>query len=252
MSPRGKGSGTASHDLVRMTPWTWFGGWRGISPLCSLSLLAGSCWCADGGIDQRNLPGGFGHSLHRREGSVRALAVNKREPVATGREKPQVKQVLQVALIVKDLRRTMQRYWELFGIGPWSIRTYRPPDCTDTYVRGKPAPYTIRLASARIGDVEWELVQPLTGQSPYQEFLDTHGEGLHHVKFAVGDFDDTVAALALEGIGILNEGNYLGKRFIYFDTCKDLGAPIEIVKLPESPEWVPSPPEEIWPSAEGN
>jgi len=163
--------------------------------------------------------------------------------------KPKVKQLLQVAVIVKDLRQTMRRYWDLFGIGPWSIRTYQPPDCTDTYIRGKSQAYTMRLASARIGDVEFELVQPLTGPSPYQEFLDTHGEGLHHVMFVVEDFDDTVAALAEEGIGILNEGNWLGARFIYFDTQKDLGTPIEIVKIKRPPGWVRPPPEAVWPPA---
>jgi hypothetical protein len=27
----------------------------------------------------------------------------------------------------------------------------------------------------------WEIVQPLTGPNIYEEFLDRHGEGIHHV-----------------------------------------------------------------------
>lgn len=35
--------------------------------------------------------------------------------------------VAQVALVVKDLDRTAEQWWKLFGIGPWYFYTYGKP-----------------------------------------------------------------------------------------------------------------------------
>ena len=105
-----------------------------------------------------------------------------------------VRQVLQVCVVVRDLQKAMERYWNVLGIGPWRIHTYHPPRLTDTTLRGKSQPYPMRLALAEVGLVQWELIQPLEGPSIYKEFLEEKGEGLHHVAFAVDDYDQAVGA----------------------------------------------------------
>ena len=35
----------------------------------------------------------------------------------------------------------------------------------------------------KMGSLEIELIQPLEGQSPHKEFLDSKGEGIHHIAF---------------------------------------------------------------------
>lgn len=147
-------------------------------------------------------------------------------------EKLEIKQVYQVCVVVKDIRKAMERYWKIFGIGPWQIYTFRPPDLTNTTLHGKPEPYTMKLASARVGALEWELIQPLEGRSAYKEFLEQRGEGLHHVAVVVDDFDKTVAALEKQGMGILMSGQYRGATFVYMDTGQALGAITEICKAP--------------------
>ena len=91
------------------------------------------------------------------------------------REKIVLKQVLQVSVVVEDLQKSMERYWDLFGIGPWEVFTFQPPDLTHPAIRGKSKPYTMKLALAQIGSMAFELIQPLTGPSIYQEFLDRKG-----------------------------------------------------------------------------
>ena len=50
-----------------------------------------------------------------------------------------------------------------------------------------------RLAVATVGQVQWELIQPLDDESLYARFLAEKGEGVHHVAVATPDFDETVA-----------------------------------------------------------
>lgn len=157
-----------------------------------------------------------------------------------------VKQVLQVCVVVNDLQKAVERYWKLLGIGPWRFYTYKPPLMVKSTLRGKEQPYSMRLAVADVGAVNWELVQPLEGPSIYKEFLARHGEGLHHVAVATDDYDQTVAALAKEGIGILMSGTLrTGSSYAYMDTERALGAIVEIYK--RTKDWTRPEPEAVWP-----
>jgi methylmalonyl-CoA/ethylmalonyl-CoA epimerase len=165
-----------------------------------------------------------------------------------GNEKVELKQFLQICVVVKDLQKAMERYWEIFGIGPWQIYTFAPPNLTEPTIGGKPEPYTMRLAVAQVGAVQWELIQPLTGPSIYAEFLEKHGEGLHHVACAVEDYDQAVAALEKQGIGILMGGTWKGATYAYMDTEQAIGAILEIYKMPPGFE-MPAPEATYPPSA---
>jgi methylmalonyl-CoA/ethylmalonyl-CoA epimerase len=147
-------------------------------------------------------------------------------------EKIELKQVFQVSVVVKDIQKAMEHYWKIFGIGPWQIYTFQPPDLTNTTLHGKPEPYTMRLATAQIGTVQWELIEPLDARSTYKEFLEQKGEGLHHVAVTVEDFDKTVAALEKQGMGILMSGTWHGTTYVYMDTEQALGTITEICKVP--------------------
>ena len=155
-------------------------------------------------------------------------------------EKIELKQVFQVCVVVKDIQKSVEQYWNIFGIGPWQIHTFQPPDLFDTTLHGKPEPYTMKIAAARVGNIQWELIQPLTGRSSYHEFLEEKGEGLHHVAVAVEDFDKTVAALERHGIGTVMTGEYRESTYAYLDTGPALGFIAEILKMPPGFE-MPAP-----------
>ena len=161
-------------------------------------------------------------------------------------EKTGIKQILQIGMVVKDLQKAMEHYWEIFGIGPWHIYTFQPPAVTNMTFRGQPVVYTMKLALTQIGNIQWELIQPLTGPSTYKEFLEQKGEGIHHVACDVGDYDQAVAAMAKHGIGILMSGSTELYTFAYMDTEKYLGTIIEIYKPPRGTFEMPAP-EAIYP-----
>ncbi len=94
------------------------------------------------------------------------------------------------------------------------------------------------VAMGKIGTGMLELLESERGETIYKEFLDKHGEGVHHIGFFVDqDHDRACNALIDEGFPHTQGGPILGEnrdgRFDYFDTEKKLGTTIELLDFPE-------------------
>ena len=135
---------------------------------------------------------------------------------------------IQIAIVVPDLDAAMRTYVHDYGIGPWEIFGFDPENVADMREDGEPVERSWRLALARVGHVQWELIEPLDEESVYARFLEETGGGLHHVGVAVPGFDETLTAQAERGNGVLLGGEYKGIRFAYLDTVRDLGFVTEI------------------------
>jgi 4-hydroxyphenylpyruvate dioxygenase-like putative hemolysin len=128
--------------------------------------------------------------------------------------------ITQVAVVVKNLRKTMENYNKVMGWGPWSVYEHKPPVLHHTEVRGKPVLYTMLGAEVHCNPIDFEILQPLTGPSIYKEFLEEKGEGLHHVS-VVNAADDVHRALSdfkKQGIEVLMSGRLNDIEFYYMDT----------------------------------
>ena len=71
--------------------------------------------------------------------------------------------ISQIAVVCHDLRKTMETYTKLLGWGPWNLYRHEPPRLHDTELHGEPAEYTMLAAEPRVGDMGFELLQPLEG-----------------------------------------------------------------------------------------
>ncbi len=142
----------------------------------------------------------------------------------------------QIALVVRDLRAAVRRYWEILGIGPWRIYTYGPPLVREMTYRGRSQDYRMQLALTQVGDVVLELIQPLAGENIYTDHLEVKGEGLHHVGIFVPSLDDAVASVTKLGYSILQSGRGYGRwgdgGYAYLDTERDLGTILEVIEIP--------------------
>jgi methylmalonyl-CoA/ethylmalonyl-CoA epimerase len=139
----------------------------------------------------------------------------------------------------------VKKYAGDYGIGPWSIYEFNPDAVSDMILHGKAQSYAMRLALANVGNVQWELIQPKDDNSIYAEFLEEHGEGLHHVAFGVEDYDKTMQFYRDKGHHILQGGTWEGLIYTYLDSRKDLGIIAEIYKLVPDFKW--PEPESIYP-----
>jgi methylmalonyl-CoA/ethylmalonyl-CoA epimerase len=129
--------------------------------------------------------------------------------------------ISQVAVVVKDLRKTMEAYTKIMGWKPWSVYEHKPPILHDTMLHGKPETFSMLGAEVHCNPIDFEILQPLEGPSIYKEFLEEKGEGIHHVA-VVNSTEDVDAALAnfkKNGVEVTMEGRLgEGIRFYYLDT----------------------------------
>jgi Glyoxalase/Bleomycin resistance protein/Dioxygenase superfamily len=140
--------------------------------------------------------------------------------------------VLQVAVVVRDLEAAMRRYWEGYGIGPWQIYEFIPGTVQDMTRDGQPAEFSLRLALARLGGVMVELIEPLDDESIYAEFLRARGEGVHHIGLAASEYATARAALEARAHPSITGDVYNGVTFSYHDTEQELGFVSEIFDWP--------------------
>jgi methylmalonyl-CoA/ethylmalonyl-CoA epimerase len=147
-----------------------------------------------------------------------------------------VRSIDQVAVVVADIDRAMERYVEELGIGPWSVYTFSPDWIQNMTFRGKEQGYTMILALAQVGGVMYELIQPVEGPSSYEEFLNERGEGLHHLGYFVDDIDEAIKEMEGKGFPLLQSGRGFGTDgdggYAYFETEGALGHIIEAIEMP--------------------
>lgn len=131
----------------------------------------------------------------------------------------------QVAIVVEDLKDGMDRYRGILGIEPWTVHRFEPPNLTETTYRGEDVEYGMLLALGDAGDTTIELIEPTTGPNLYEDHLEAHGEGLHHVAYfgwSEAETYEVIEAFEAAGMPVVQSGNYLGTDFWYLDTAEEL------------------------------
>ena len=102
-------------------------------------------------------------------------------------------------VLMRDLDRAMEHYANDMGIGPWVTYTLSPDWMWDMTVHGKEQGYVYGLALCNVGPVLYELMESVRGPNLYEEFLNNHGEGVHHLGYFVEDIDAEISNMASRG-----------------------------------------------------
>lgn len=141
------------------------------------------------------------------------------DPSEVSPAKIKVKEIAQISLAVRNLEQTMTNYWNILGIGPWTILDCRYPSWHDSTYYGKPANYTMRAAFTMLGPVEFELIEPGKGETVYYDYISQHGEGINHLAFKPDNADEARQILEIEGFPSIQNGKVTsGGGYDYFDT----------------------------------
>jgi methylmalonyl-CoA/ethylmalonyl-CoA epimerase len=145
---------------------------------------------------------------------------------------PGLPELFHIGWVVRDCAAAQRELGARLGAGPF-VSAGTEARFDQALVRGKPTPFSLRIAFGVLGGVLLELLEPLDDRSPHAEFLDTHGEGMHHLAFLVPDFDEQLAAvrgahpeakLLIDGTG---QGNPV--RWVYLDGSAAHGTVIELL-----------------------
>jgi hypothetical protein len=158
--------------------------------------------------------------------------------------------VAQICILVPELEEAVKTYWERFGVGPWHFYTYGKPLVKRMTRHGKPYEYKMKVALSYIGNMRIELIEPLEGDTVYQEFIDEHGYGVHHLGVLTDNMPESLELAKECGLEMTQDGAGFGPdddgHYAYLDTEKLLGTTIELIERPKRR----NPPEKIYPPEE--
>jgi catechol 2,3-dioxygenase-like lactoylglutathione lyase family enzyme len=143
---------------------------------------------------------------------------------------------VQIAWVTRDLDATEKALTSLMGAKKW-VRMpdvhFGPDTCT---YRGRPADFVAHISLSYAGDTQLELIEPVSGDSVYTEFLDASGPGLHHVCVEAGDvetFDAMLSDADREGNPVISQGIMPGGLRFAYVSAADAGVPyLEIAHVP--------------------
>lgn len=148
------------------------------------------------------------------------------------REELKLPPISQVAAVVREMDKAVEYYARVFGIGPFTVYEFVPER---HWFMEEPSYLKLRMGKAMWGDIEFELIQPLEGRSIHQEFLETYGEGLHHLGFNVPNYEEMFSRFIKAGFKPLMRCDtyvetYKGHlKACYFDTRAVGGIIFEII-----------------------
>ena len=136
----------------------------------------------------------------------------------------------QIGVVVRDLDRAIE-YYESLGIGPFKSVSVT---VKERLVRGEPNDtWKFKICTADMGPVQFELVQPVSGETIHKEFLESAGEGINHLAFFVSDFEKEYARLVEQGLKVIYCVRFEPSGgAAYFDTGEVGGVLFEIIQLP--------------------
>ncbi|HPG41720.1 MAG TPA: VOC family protein [bacterium] len=138
--------------------------------------------------------------------------------------------VTQVGIVVKDIEKTAASWADFLGEEIPEIVMTDPVEIANTELRGKATPARARLAFFEMENITIELIEPVGGPSTWKEFLDTHGEGVHHIAFNIRGMEEKVVLLEQKDMLLLQKGDYTGGRYGYIDSQPQLGVILELLE----------------------
>lgn len=133
------------------------------------------------------------------------------------------KTIDQVGIVVRDIDRVIEKWSALFGIDRWTFREMTGSD-------GEGRRHRVRLAFARLGPLEIELIQPVEGRVFHSVFLERHGEGLHHIGSYVADVIGETEKRQAKGARILSARPDF---YAYLDSGQGDGVIFELINRRE-------------------
>lgn len=101
-----------------------------------------------------------------------------------------VNSVEHIAIAVKNLDESINFYENTFG-----LKCYLIEEVVDQKVR---------TAFFNVGGTKIELVESTDSQGTIAKFIEKHGEGIHHIAFAVNDVESSLKEMESKGIKLID------------------------------------------------
>lgn len=121
-----------------------------------------------------------------------------------------IKKVDHIGLAVSNLDEVVKMFATLFGL---------EADVIDDNPQ-------LKAAFVQIGDIIVEPIQPIDKEQSIAQFIERHGNSIHHICFEVDDVDKELEALAAKGVELIDKKGrqgFTGKiGFIHPSATEDI------------------------------
>jgi 4-hydroxyphenylpyruvate dioxygenase-like putative hemolysin len=145
----------------------------------------------------------------------------------------------QIAWVVKDIKAAENFFKEIMGVSNFSkTTTSHAQDYEGTYY-GEPSNAETLVSMGYSGGTFIELIQPVSGNSMFQDYLDENpAGGIQHIAYSipVAEFDKTISELAAKGYNVIATYNTSIAKIVFFDTRDEIGVMTELMGITEEGE----------------
>jgi methylmalonyl-CoA epimerase len=130
-----------------------------------------------------------------------------------------IKKFNHVGIAVKNLDRAIEFFQKTYGAKQvW---------------RKKNEKEKMESALISIGQAQFELLASLEPQSLIDRFIESRGEGIHHVSLEVDQFDQAIVAIKAKGLRVISEADTDDFKAAFIHPQSNFGVLTEIIQ----PKW---------------
>ena len=145
----------------------------------------------------------------------------------------------QIAWVVKDIETTLRFFQDVMGIKNFSkVDTVRVKEFGATYY-GEPSNAESLVALAYTGGIFIELIQPVSGNSIFQDYIDKNpAGGIQHMAYSipVDKLNKIISEFSDKGLPVISSFDHPIAKIVFFDTTKEIGIMTEIMGITEEGE----------------
>ena len=102
-----------------------------------------------------------------------------------------IEKIDHLGIAVRNLDESLKFYGEILGL--------------ELVGKEEVASQKVRVAMLRIGETKIELLESTDDDGPIAKFIESKGEGIHHLALRVDDIKATLASLRERGTVLINE-----------------------------------------------
>ena len=144
--------------------------------------------------------------------------------------------LVQIGFIVRDIEKTKQEFARFFDVPVPPTVNSGEYAVTKTEYRGEPAPKAqCQMTFFYFGDLQMDLTQPNEEPSAWREYLEEHGEGIHHLAFQVNGMQVNIENCEEWGMKLVQKGEYRrgNGRYAFLDATDSLKMFVELLEQDE-------------------
>jgi hypothetical protein len=144
----------------------------------------------------------------------------------------------QIAWVVKDIETTLRFFQDVMVIKFSKVDTIRVKEFGATYY-GEPSNAESLVAMAYSGGTFIELIQPVSGNSVFQDYIDKNpAGGIQHFAYSipVDKLNKIISEFSDKGFPVISSFDHPIAKIVFFDTRKEIGVMTEIMGITEEGE----------------